>query len=267
MSNPKSQPANVQQTFGSWKDDGTLSKQSMAALAIVEPTALQESMGIEVGKVNASEVTLVSLMIDDSGSIESEGNTDAVIDGHNVVLDALEKSKAQAGILLFTRYLNGSVLYPYSFIKDAIQMSRKNYDPIHGTPLYKESLTFLRTILTKVKEFEDNGVPVRTVSLIVTDGEDLHSGSVTAKDVATIVKDMRKTEMHIIAGMGVKNNNIDFDEVFQDMGLDKRWILTPSNSPKEIRAAFGLFSQSATSAVQGAASFSKTALGGGFATP
>jgi len=45
------------------------------------------------------------------------------------------------------------------------------------------------------------------------------------------------------------------------MGIDPRWILTPGNSPSEIKAAFRVFSQSAVRASQ-AASFSRASLGG-----
>jgi hypothetical protein len=53
--------------------------------------------------------------------------------------------------------------------------------------------------------------------------------------------------------------------VFTELGLKYRGILTPVNSPSEIRRSFGMMSQSASAAARGAAAFSKVAMGGGFA--
>jgi len=57
--------------------------------------------------VAASEVVLVTMMPDDSGSIAAAGNARAVRDGHNLVLDALAASKQAGEIFVHTRYLNG----------------------------------------------------------------------------------------------------------------------------------------------------------------
>jgi len=49
---------------------------------------------------------------------------------------------------------------------------------------------------------------------------------------------------------------------FTEMGLKYRWILTPVNSPSEIRRSFRMMSQSASAAARGIAAFSKVAIGG-----
>ena len=118
----------------------------------------------------------------------------------------------------------------------------------------------LGTVLAKAQEFEDNGVPVRTVTLIITDGADMHSQKATAKTVRSLVNDMLQTENHIIAAMGIDDGGqTDFRQVFQKMGIRDEWILTPGNSQKEIRQAFQVFSQSAVQ-------ISKSASLGGFGT-
>jgi hypothetical protein len=43
-------------------------------------------------------------------------------------------------------------------------MDKKNYRAIGGTPLYDESVILLGTVLTKIQEFEDNGVPARSIN-------------------------------------------------------------------------------------------------------
>jgi len=80
--------------------------------------------------------------------------------------------------------------------------------------------------------------------------------------VAALVKDLQRAENHIVAAMGISDGSMDFRKVFREMGIDDKWILTPGQSAQEIRQAFQVFSQSAVRVSQGAASFSRTALGG-----
>jgi len=243
--------------------EGDLSAASMQALTNIDIGAqIQAGLGIGAEDVQSSEVVLVTLMPDDSGSIRFGGNSQAIRDGHNEVVNALLASKQKDSVLIHNRFLNGTVLYPYVKIDDAVKMTDKNYDPNLGTPLYDQAVVCLGTVLAKTKEFADNGIPVRTVTLLMTDGKD-ESSRGHAKNVKAIVEDMLRKENHIIAAMGFDDGaGTDFKQVFKEMGLRDEWILTPKTTPSEIRKAFQLFSQSAVRASQNAASFSKTALGG-----
>lgn len=245
--------------------DGALSGESARALAVPDIGAMiQAGLGIAADDVTASEVVLVTTLVDDSGSIRfAAGNAQVVRDGHNLVIEALRGTKQKDGILAHTRYLNGLVLYPYLPLDQAILMDQNNYDPSGGTPLYDQTMVILGTVLAKTQEFIDNGVPVRTVTLIVTDGADAGSRRFTDRNVAKLVADMMLAETHIVAAMGIDDGgHTDFIKVFQGMGIRDKWILTPGNSPSEIRQAFQVFSQSAVRASQGSASFSKVAIGG-----
>ncbi|WP_299412209.1 hypothetical protein [Acaryochloris sp. IP29b_bin.148] len=255
-----SQVPNLNALFQAAQADGVLSNTSMQTLNIVDIGAqIQAGLGTPVDDVMASEVVLVTIMPDDSGSIRFAGNGAVVRAGHNTVLDTLATSPQQDQILVHNRYLNGQVLYPYCPVDQAIRMDQHNYDPNLGTPLYDQTLVLLATVLAKAQSFIENGVPVRTVSLIITDGADAHSRH-SARKVKGMVEDMLRTEDHIIAAMGIEDGQTDFKQVFREMGLRDQWILTPGNSQNEIRKAFQLFSQSALRASQSAASFNS--LGG-----
>ena len=263
--------ANVNALFQGAIADGSISAQVAQTINIPDLGAqIQAGLGVTPDQVPASEVTLVTMMPDDSGSIRFvRGNTEAVRDGHNLVLDALKTSKQTNGILVHCRYLNGDVLYPYCPLDQAVRMTPQNYDPDKGTPLYDQIVTLLATVLVKTKEFLDSGAPVRSVTLIITDGSDQHSVAYRSpQSVRPLVQELLIKEQHIVAAMGINDGTTDFRRIFREMGIEDRWILTPNNDPKSIRAAFQLFSQScALPASQGAASFSKTAMGGGFGAP
>jgi hypothetical protein len=259
-----SKTVNVLDLFQSAHADGTLSTAAMQVLAVPDLGAhIQAGLGITVDDVSASEVVLVTMMPDDSGSIRFAGNTQAVRDGHNLVLEALAQSKQRDGVLVHTRYLNGRVLYPYRPVRDAVRMDTHNYDPNEGTPLYDQTVVLLGTVLAKAEEFAQAGVPARTVTLHITDGADQHSSRHGAADVRALVRDLQRSEMHHVAALGIDDGGqTDFRRVFRDMGIEDRWILTPGSGALEIRRAFQLFSQSAVQASQGAGRFSATAHGG-----
>lgn len=271
MNKPPAPPAapatSLSNLFANAAEEGNISPATQMILNVPDLGAqIQAGLGVKVDDVQASEVVLCTIMPDDSGSIRFAGNSQLVRDGHNLVLEALAGSKQRDAILAHTRYLNGYVLSPYVAVAQAAKMDTHNYDPSLGTPLYDQTVVLLGTVLAKAQEFSMNGVTCRTVTLLITDGADESSMKADARKVATIVKDMRMRENHIIAAMGIHDGRTDFRQVFGEMGIEDKWILVPGNSQQEIRRAFQTFSQSAVKASQGAAGFSKTAAGG-FATP
>lgn len=259
---------NIQNLFKGAVQSGELSGMAVSNLNIRDIGAeIQAGLGVAPDDVPASEVTLVTGLYDDSGSIRFvAGNAQAVRDGHNGLLDALGASKQSTGILVLARYLNGTLLYPYSTLAQAVRMDSHNFDPMGGTPLYDQTAVALATAVAKMKEFSDNGVPARSITVIVTDGHDEGSRKQTASSLRPVIEELLHTEAHIIAGMGINDGLTDFKQVFGEMGIRDEWILTPGNSPSEIRKAFQLVSRSAVRASQTAGGFSQTAAGG-FGSP
>ncbi len=251
--------ADISDLFTSAADDGNL---SVAGLQLVQVDDLgaqiQAGFGIDVDDVDASEVTLVTLLIDDSSSIQMGNNTQLIRDGHNLILKSLKKS---VGILMHTRFLNRGILYPFTPIDQVPLLDTSNYNPSGGTPLFDEIQTTLATVVAKVQEFADNGVPVRAVTVVITDGADYGSRRMTGPRLKPLVDDMLASEQHIIAGMGIDDGYTNFHQVFTEMGIHPDWVLTPGNTEAEIRKAFALISQSAVRASQGAG-FSQTGAGG-----
>ncbi len=244
----------AKELFQSAQDDGVLSPGSFQALnAMNVGEEINNALGTPALQVESSEVVLVTTLIDDSGSIQYADNEQVVRDGHNLVIAALTDpqrlSEVQMeSILMHTGYLNGKMLFDYRSILNAVQMDTKNYQARGGTPLYDQSMVTLGTVIGKAQQFALEGIPVRTITLIVTDGRDEHSLKASPADVAKLAKDMLMQESHIIAGMGIDDGETDFKSIFMSMGLREEWILTPGNSEHEIREAFRVFSQSAQTA-------------------
>lgn len=246
--------------------DQVLSTAALNAINIQDiGDEINNALGVSVDDVKASEVVLMTQLIDDSGSIRFSRNEEHVRDGHNLILDSLAKTKQKEGILVMCSYLNGTLLYPYMPVDKAVRMDTKNFAGTGSTPLYDEAIATLAKVIAKTQDFLDNGISCRTVTAIVTDGADSGSRK-QARDVKKVVADMLRAENHIIAGIGIDDGSTDFKTVFNEMGIPDEWILTPGNNASEIRKAFNMLSQSSVRASQGAAVFSATAMGG-FASP
>jgi hypothetical protein len=255
---------NIDELFTRARQEGALSQASAQVLNVPDiGQQIAAALGTGIHHAPASEMILVTMLVDDSGSIRFAGNMNLIIEGHNMVLDALSRTQQSQNIMVHTRYLNGFILYPYCSVTRAVKMDNKNYNPSLGTPLYDQAMVVLGTVLAKTQSFADNGIPVRSVTLILSDGADVHSTRANEKIVAGLVRDMLKTENHIIAAMGVENcERVDFRTVFREMGVDEKWILTPGNSQREIRNAFHLFSRSCIRVSQPGSSLSSLSLGG-----
>lgn len=262
-SSTKKLAPNAASLLAAARAEGTLSDAAGQALSGVDlGAAIQAGLGVSIDDVEASEVLLLTVLVDDSGSIESAGNADLVRAGHNLVLDALDASKQRDGVLVHTRFLNGTILCPYRPLGGAVRMTRGNYQPAGGTPLYDQAIVTLGTVLAKTQELIDAGVVARSVTLFVTDGADVSSVRARAADVSAVVRDLTRQEGHVVAGMGLADGSTDFRAVFGAMGIADRWILTPGSQAEDIRRAFQVFSQSAVRASQSARFSASAGLGG-----
>src|SRR3954469_24535125 len=113
----------VEDLFRAAEEEGALSPEAARVLALADLGAqIQAGLGVAVDDVRASEVVLLTIMPDDSGSIRAAKNEQVMRDGHNLVLDALSGAKHKDGILAHTRYLNGNVLFPYCPVTQALRM-------------------------------------------------------------------------------------------------------------------------------------------------
>jgi hypothetical protein len=147
---------NINELLHSAHAEGELSTQGLQTLTVNADigTQIQAGLGIAPDDVPSAEVVLVTMMPDDSGSIRFAGHAAAVRKGHNLVLEALGQCKQQDDILIHTRYLNGDILFPYRKLGDAVSMTKQNYNPNKGTPLYDQIAVVLGTVMAHQRQYE-----------------------------------------------------------------------------------------------------------------
>jgi hypothetical protein len=267
--------ANVSQLLHNAKDEGLVSQAAAAVLEVPDLNAqIQAGLGTPPEDVDASETLVVGMIIDNSGSID--GITDgpeAVCEGQNAVIDALNESKQTNGILVGTWLIDAdSPVHPFVKLDQCVRLEDgKNYAAVGGTPLYRRMVAVLGTVLAKMQEFAEAGVMCRGVLMVVTDGYDEDYGPasrrLTAKDCKRLIDDLN--ENMIVLFMGIQDadphrRSVNFYEIAEEMGIPERNVMTPDNTKSEIRKAFAVASQSALRASQGAAGFSQVKAAGGF---
>lgn len=267
-----SKTANLNNLFQGAALEGTIPQGTANTLSLVDVGAqIQAGLGANIDDIDATEVTLVAMLIDDSGSIyRLPENPQAVCDGHNLVLDSIAGARQSGKTLVHTRYLNGEVLYPFVTVDQAVRMTAQNYNPMGGTPLYDQSVIIVGTLVAEMLRYMDNGVPCRAILGIITDGNDEHSRKFKdPDDVKKVLDDILTSELSvIISGMGIDDGGrTNFTKVFQEMGVRDEWIHDPKKyATKEeqesaIRKMFMMFSRSAVRASQSAVNFASM---GGF---
>jgi hypothetical protein len=225
-------------------DGGEISEGSATALTRspgILP-AVAESLG---AKESSAETLLVSVLVDDSGSIGPE-HAPAVRDGHNRMIQAAARHQSTAAVSFHTRYFTKGLLSPYRPVAATVALTPQNYTPDAGyTPLYEQSVVILGSVIAKARELASTGCRVRTFTLLLTDGLN-NSGTSTANDVKCLVTDMLEfANNHIVAGMGI-GDAATFRQVFNDMGIPDRWILTAASTDQEIDATFRRIERSLT---------------------
>lgn len=260
---------NVDDLFAGALDAGDISSQTADILAIPDlGVQMQAGMGLSVDDVTSSEVILINVLLDDSFSMSetlagnTKNNIEIARDGVNIIIDSLQSSKQSDGVLINIASLNSGLLSPYVSIDDIIAVDGNNYYANGNTPLYDKTVVTLGQSIAKNQDFLDSGVACRSITVIISDGEDMGSRETDANDVNKVVSDMLATETNIVIGMGIAGSRIDFQQVFKEMGIQSNFILTPGDSESEIRKAFNVVSQTAVRASQGAGSFSQVSAAG-----
>lgn len=264
MTTSTSSPVTAASLFASAQQNGTLDPAAMAVIVPNMGANITAGLGIVADDVQASNVCLVALLLDDSSSIADGNNTMNVIDGTNLVLDAVGGSK-EDGILGYIGTLNRGILSPFATLTNTKRPDTNNFTPSGCTPLYDRTAELIATVIAKTEEFQNNGVPCRSVVMIVTDGSDVGSRTHrTPESIQPLVAAALRTEQHIICAMGIDDGATDFRSIFRRMGLRDQWILTPKNTASEIRKAFAMFSKSAARAsiATTGGQFSQVAAGG-----
>ena len=244
--------SDLQSLFSSAQAAGVLSTESSSLLTgHLGPVVVAGAAGLGAERIAASDVTLVTVLIDKSSSIGSSDLEDAVRAGQNALVDAFSGSKEKDGILLalWTFHHDAEVVHSYTPVDDAVRLDDKNYRAGGATHLYDTWCDALAANVAYAETLRASGTPCRSVVVVITDGAD-YGSSRKARDCATLSRDLLGSEQFVLAFVGVGGD--DFRTVARQMGIPDGCVLVQKDAtPSGMRRAFQMVSRSAIRASQG----------------
>ncbi|MFO0678561.1 MAG: vWA domain-containing protein [Polyangiaceae bacterium] len=209
--------------------------------------------GADVESIAATDVTLVTLLVDASSSIHDAGLEQAVRDGQNEILAAFERSRQKDELLvaLWTFSDETNVVHSYVPVDEATRFDAGNYRAHGGTRLYDVWCDALVANLAYAERLRQSGTPCRSIVVVVTDGDDCGSRRKVAACKA-ISEDLLASERFVLAFVGVGDPK-SFERVARDMGVPSGSVAVLSKAtPSALRDMFRLVSRSLIRASQGA---------------
>ena len=213
---------------------------------------LSGAAGKDLEDIDASEVTLVTVLIDASTSIQTRALEVSVREGQNALLDAFAGAKERDAVLLACWTFNQTqkVVHSYVPVGDATRLDANTYRALGSTALYDTWCAALSANVAYAQRLRDGGTPARSVVIVVTDGEDVGSTR-TAADCARLSHDLLASELFTLALVGV-GTDVNFENVARAMGVPAGCVLWEKDAtPANLRRAFQLVSRSAVRASQG----------------
>ncbi len=243
----------IQALFGRAQAQGTLSSSSTSVLSgDLGPIVIAGAAGKHADDIVASDVTLVTLAIDASSSIGGRGLEDAVRQGQHQVLDAFAGSREKDAVLvaLWTFSSTAKVIHSYVGVDDAVRLDATNYRASGTTHLYDTYLDAAAANVAYAQTLRDAGTPVRSVLVVITDGEDVGSRR-SARSCKKVTDDLLASEQFHLAFVGV-GSDVNFSKVAASMGFAPGSVLIQKDAtPQALRQTFAMVSRSAVRASQG----------------
>lgn len=232
--------------FGNAASVGMISPQTLTMLSgNLGNLVIAGAAGKDTETIDASEVLLVTVLVDASSSIGSRGLEAAVKAGYNKLLDTFSLSKERDAIMmaLWTFQGRAKVIHSYVPVNEAVGLDRSNYRPGGCTALYDTWCDSLAANLAYAQQLRDGGTPVRSVVVVITDGEDVGSKR-RPVDCAKLTMDLLASEQFALGFVGV-GSDVDFTQVARDMGIPDDCIQVQKNAtPKGLRDVFHMVSRS-----------------------
>jgi uncharacterized protein YegL len=216
------------------------------------PLVLAGAAGKALEDITASDVTLVTLLVDASGSIADRGLEQAVREGQHALLDAFGGAKEKDSVLLALWTFNDEqkVVHAYVPVDEAARLDARSYRAGGATRLYDTWCDALTANVAYAQRLRDGGTPTRSIVVVLTDGEDVGSRR-TSRDCARLSKDLLASELFTLAFVGV-GKDVDFGLIAAAMGIPPRCVHVQRDATASgLRQTFQLVSRSAIRASQG----------------
>lgn len=197
--------------------------------------AVTDCLKLQQGKKTA---LLVTNVVDDSTSISSYGNTQAIQRGYNAGLDNFAAdADSTRQLFVSTLLINRGWLYQGKTPPDAPRLDDGNYVPNGNTPLFSATAVAIDFVARAAAYMMRQGVQVYSFTNILTDGADTTNQPPSV--LLPWVTGLQQSGNHIVTGIAVRDGRTDFFQVFQQMGIPEQWIKVVERQEGDIVAGVG----------------------------
>lgn len=229
---------------------------SNAAVTVMSRWAKDSSPLGTIPNETKSHVTLMVLVLDDSGSLL--GFKEQLINAYNLFVLKMQEENTSADIFVAVVLLNRGLLIPYTRHTELRLLSPSDITirECDETPLFSRSLETLSQQTADATRLIEQGIQARTITLMFTDGK--ASDDRYRSDMISTVNGLVESRFSILSGISCGNAIEGF---WESIGVPSNWVLTTDNMDA-LRNAFGAFSRSASSASRGASAFIAAKAGG-----
>lgn len=219
-----------------------------ALIENLDETVLLGCVGLGAEQLDVADATLVSVVVDMSGSMSSFEKP--VCDAFNAMLDALAGAKAATAILVSLWAFSDSakLLSSYEPVERKPRLVPAVYTPGGSTALHDATLAAMTGLMTYGQRLFDEGVPTKRVLFVLSDGDD-NASKATAAEVRAAASALCRQEAYTLAYAGFGTT----DARRQADALGFPHVVSSSSSAAELRRIFRQLSQSVLRVSQGTA--------------
>lgn len=245
---------NLDELFQSAREDGLTEQTMDLVVSNLNGPTMMAAVGAPLTSLQGNEVTLAMNIIDMSGSMAPYTH-DLIQSYNDDYLEALAGSLAAEDILVSTILFDSGIhlFHGYLTVTDVPLLTSHDYRPGGSTALYDAVAAGLTNMVLYAQQLRQNGVMVRCLAIVYSDGED-NASRQTATSVRRAVRELLKQEIYIMAYVGFRAGGIDQPEVRRlaaAIGFPE--ILLSGLSHDELRRIFRMASMSAVNVSQGSA--------------
>ena len=212
----------------------------------LDETALLGCVGMDAEALGTADATLVSVVLDMSGSMEPHRKE--VIEAYNAMIRSLAGARAATSILVSTWAFEDvpRLLSSYESVEHKPRLTQAVYAPRGSTALHDAVLGAMTGLVAYGQRLWDEGVPTRRVLFVLSDGED-NASKATAGAVRSAAAALARQEAYTLAYAGF--GSIDLASQARVIGFPH--VVGAAATDSEIRRVFRQVSQSVLRVSQG----------------
>ena len=250
----KTSQASVDSTLTRAVSAGIISAQSQQAIVTeLDDIAIAGCGGVDIDEIDSEEVTLVTVVIDASGSMEPFA-AEVLTQYKEQFLRPLQGAKNAASLLVSVWVFSDDggekvrLVHGYTPIPDCKGLTKADYNPSGMTPLRDAVMKGITGLVNYGQTLRDNGTRTKSIVLVLSDGLE-NASQVSGAKVKRLSEDVLRAQEFVLSYIFFGDKS-EGDKAAKEIGFPLHHRLTDNLDPSGIRRVFGTVSASVISTSQ-----------------